>query len=147
VTATITAFRENVAAVVQQKLRDSGLVEDGFQVVPGKLEGTQTDYDRGSVWLGEVATEEDNRDLETIAVRVRVFKRFTGSRGADLTPFDPTPLEAIMETLQTAFNGVQAAQGVWYLEFVSADLNELLDDQGVEVVFRGRNENLYQTTS
>jgi hypothetical protein len=146
VTALATTFRTDVAAVAQAALIASGNVQaSGFQIVPGMLSGTMADNDRGCVWVSRVEADSGAQDLEWLSLHLRVFKRFYERRGGDYTPFDPSVLEGIAETLQTCFNNVETAQGVWYLQFQYVDF--LLDQQAVEVVYLGRNANLYRTTS
>src|SRR6266545_6009257 len=140
-----TTLRQNIATQLQASLIASGLVDDVFEIVAGKLEGPQVDKDRGSVWVEAIEEDEDDKSIEALDVRLRVFKRFYASRGADLKPYDPAPLEAVGEAVQTSLTGYSGNDGVWYYRVTRQEF--LIDEQGVEVSILAFSANMYQTTS
>src|SRR6266498_1515706 len=126
-----TTLRQNLATQVQTVLLAAGLVDETFEVVPGRLEGPQIDKDRGSIWVEAIEEDNNDKSIEVLDLRLRVFKRFYASRGADLTPYDPSPLEAVGEAIQTAFTGVQTTMGAWYYRVARQEF--LISEQGVEI--------------
>lgn len=121
------------------------LVQSGFSLVQGRLEGPMTDLDRGSVWVEEAEEMEDNVDVERIDAVVRVYKRFYERRGGDIKPFDPAVLYEIAEVLQTGLRATMTTSGVWYFRVTAVRF--LLETQGVELTVAGWVQNLYELNS
>lgn len=139
--AVATTFRQTVASLLQPLLISSALVDDTFEIVPGMIDEPQTDKDRGSIWVDTIEENQDQRTLEMIDVKLRIFKRVYVSRGADLKPFDPSSLEAIGEFVQTSLNGLtQSTLGPWQARVTMQE--NLLDLQAIEITITGLHGNL-----
>jgi hypothetical protein len=129
--ATLTEFREELRLALQTALN--------VELLPGKLEGRQH-RDLGSVWLESVEAADPILD-EVIEAHIRIYLAYDESvtRNPEV-PFDPTPLEELVELIQTEVAGVRTTLGPWFVQFVRAEIDP--DDQGVEVALAARQLNL-----
>lgn len=134
--AALTDFREALRLELQTDL--------GIDLVPGMLVLDATKRPRralGSVWVARKDAADPISD-ETLEAHVRVYLAFQQSRSQE-EPYDPTPLEQLVENIQLSVRDKLTALGPWFLHFSSAELD--LEDQGVEVVFLARQLNLAET--
>lgn len=135
--ATLTSFREALRLELQTDL--------GVELVPGMLvfQGAERRprHDLGSVWISRKEAANPLAD-ETIEAHVRIYKAYTQTRSIE-QPYDPTPLEALVEAVQVSVKDKLAALGPWFIHFRSAEID--LDDQAIEVVFEARQLNLAET--
>ncbi len=140
--AVLTDLRTGAAAAAKTALLAAGLVGDNFDIVPGQLSGPMPDLDRGSAWVESASVVDGAVDEENIDLHLRIIKRLIVPRAGDITPFDPTVLEQIAETVQTSLSGLPyGSLGVQSLQWQGTEFN--LAEQWVEVTFRAWTRNAY----
>lgn len=100
----------------------------GIPIVPGLLEGHQS-YDRGSLHVGRVQEVPGRVNEQQILSALRVFKQFEPLIQSE-TPYDPSPLEELVDAIQASIHANETNFGPWFLRVISFTLD--LPSQGVE---------------
>lgn len=125
--ASLGAFR---TAVIDQLQTDLGI-----EFKPGMLIGPIESRDLGSVYAPRVVEVSGRVQEEEITLVVRVFKQFQQQIDPE-SPYDPSPLEDLVDQLQASVKANQTNAGVWYQRLVAADVDVTV--QGVEATIVGR---------
>jgi hypothetical protein len=134
---TLSQFRQNV-----QDTLAAGL---GVTMVPGLLDGpNQFGEWRGSVYVQRVQEDPSRVAEEQLYLIVRVFAPFS-SEGviSPNNPYDPTPLEDMVDKLQQVVAANQTGLGAWYQRITAVEIDPVnqglqatvfayTDNQGVE---------------
>src|SRR5579872_1093565 len=106
----LTDYRNALANVIAEGL--------SVPVVPGMLEGPQTDRDVGSLYCRLVAEVPTRVGEETIISVLRLFKQYDQQVDKS-TSFDPTPLETWLDQLQAVIAANNTGLGPWFQRIVS----------------------------
>lgn len=127
---SLTDFR----LALQQQLAD----DLSIMFVPGRLVGPIEGRDLGSVYAERISEVSGHVLEQDVLAIVRVFRALREPTDPQV-PYDPAPLEELVDMLQASIKAHQTGLGVWYQRLISADVDPEL--QGVEAVIVGRTAN------
>lgn len=132
---SLGTFAEALRAAMQTALN--------VELVPGVLSGRQKRV-IGCVWAPAKARIADMAVDETIEAHMRIFLAYDASVARNTEkPWDPAPLYAYADLLQSTAKTLRTSLGVWQCSWESTTIDE--EDQGLEAVFIGRQANLAET--
>lgn len=131
-TATLTTFRQTVANELATEL--------GIPFVPGRVEGPIENGLLGCSWPAGKRENADDANVEELEIYVRVLRPFT-ERIEPRLPIDPTPLEDLADTFQTALEAVQTSAAPWYFRVTELELD--VDAYTITATLVGYGYNLF----
>jgi hypothetical protein len=124
---SLTTFRQNLQTALATDL--------AIAFVPGRLEGPVETRDLGCVYAAAKAAVGGHVDDEQIELRVRVFKQYERYGADPEVPWDPAPLEALEELLQTSVKTHATSLGPWFARWTATTFD--IPRQGFEATVIG----------